>query len=311
MFIIRNKKIFFIISSILVLFSIASIFIWGLNPGIEFTGGSITEVRYTGEMPNIDVVRSNFSELSFGSVLVQPTGNDGFIVRTKDLTTDEHSVLLETLSFKEKYPLVEERYNLVGPSIGDELRTKAWIAIGAVLLGIILFIAFVFRKVSQSALSNVKTTVRSWHYGLIAIIALGHDILIPAGIFAFLGSMFIDAQIDVLFVTALLAILGYSVNDTIVVFDRVRENLRKNQELKLRKSFDETVGESLEQTYVRSINTSLTTLAVLLALYFLGGEATKNFALVLSIGVVAGTYSSLFLAAPLLSVVGRLKVKEK
>jgi len=150
----------------------------------------------------------------------------------------------------------------------------------------------VFRKVSQP--------VSSWKYGLVAIIALAHDIIIPAGIFAFLGSRFIEFQIDVLFVMALLAILGFSVNDTIVVFDRIRENLRMNREYRERREFDETVGDSLKQTYSRSLNTSITTLIVLVALYLIGGASTQQFALVLAIGVVAGTYSSIFLASPLL-----------
>ena len=182
----------------------------------------------------------------------------------------------------------ERRFNSVGPTIGAELRDKALWAIFFVLLAIVLYIAFAFRQVSRQ--------VSSWVYGLVAIVALLHDVFIPTGIYVALGHYFLDVQIDVLFITAILTVLGFSVHDTIVVFDRTRENLK----LRTWKEFDETVGHSVEQTFVRSINTSLTVLLVILALYFVGGETTKNFALVLAIGVTIGTYSSIFIASPLL-----------
>jgi len=159
---------------------------------------------------------------------------------------------------------------------------------GLVILGIVLFIAFAFRHVSMP--------ISSWVYGGVAVVALVHDVIIPTGVYVALGHYFIDVQIDVLFVTAILTILGFSVHDTIVVFDRTRENLK----LRTWKEFDETVGHSIEQTFTRSINTSFTVLLVVLALYFVGGETTKNFALTLAIGILAGTYSSIFLASPLL-----------
>ena len=146
--------------------------------------------------------------------------------------------------------------------------------------------------------------ISSWKYGVAAIIALIHDIIVPTGVFAFLGYI-LGVEIDILFVMALLAILGYSVNDTIVVFDRVRENLRLNREHGSEESFDLTVGKSLNQTYARSINTSLTTLFVVIALFFFGSEATQDFALVLAIGIIAGTYSSIFLATPLLVAINK------
>src|SRR3989344_9238967 len=182
----------------------------------------------------------------------------------------------------------ERRFNSIGPTIGSELRSKALWAMLTVILAIVLYIAFAFRHVSHP--------ISSWVYGLVAIVALVHDVLIPTGVYVALGHYFIDVQIDVLFVTAILTILGFSVHDTIVVFDRTRENLK----LHSWKEFDVTVGHSIEQTFVRSINTSLTVLLVILALYFFGGETTKNFALTLAIGVTIGTYSSIFLASPLL-----------
>jgi len=194
---------------------------------------------------------------------------------------------MELLSFGGAENLIQKRFNTIGPAIGEELKQKAYIAMGIVVLAIILFIAFAFRKVSEP--------VSSWKYGFVAILALMHDIIIPTGVFALLG-LFTGAEVDILFVTALLAILGFSVNDTIVVFDRIRENLMLNKERNKNENFAETVGHSLEQTFARSINTSLTTLLVLLTLLFVGGESTKYFALTLVIGVIAGTYSSIFLA---------------
>ncbi len=312
MFIIQHKKIFFILSATVVIFSVFSIFFWGLNPSIEFTGGAIIEIRYTaGAGIEAGDVKSALQREVFGTVLVQETDGDGFIIRTKDLNADERVQLLKVLSFENTKQFTEERYSLVGPSIGKELRAKAWIAILLVLTGIILFVAFAFRKVSQGNVESVRHGVSSWQYSFAALIALAHDIIIPTGIFAFLGSRFVDAQIDTLFVTALLAILGYSVHDTIVVFDRVRENVRKNQELKMQTSFAETVGQSLLQTMGRSINTSLTTFVVLTALFFIGTPATANFVLVLGIGIVVGTYSSIFLASPLLVALSEFRRKNK
>jgi preprotein translocase subunit SecF len=292
MFIINYRKIFYTISGLFVVASIFAVIFFGLNFGIDFTGGSLMEVDYTNARPNITEVENSISKLGFGEVVVQPTGEKGYIIRTKSLEDNEHLPVLNALKIDGKYDLIEKRFNTIGPVIGEELKKKAWLALVVVVLAIIIFIAFVFRKVSQP--------VSSWKYGLVAIIALAHDIIIPTGIFALLGSRFVEFQIDILFVMALLAILGFSVNDTIVVFDRIRENLRKNREYREREDFDVTVGSSLTQTYSRSLNTSLTTLVVLVALYIFGGSSTQQFALVLSIGVIAGTYSSIFLASPLL-----------
>jgi len=283
MFIIKNRKIFFIISAILVALAIASVSIFGLNLGIDFKGGSILEVSYPDIRPELAVVQEKVENAVLGQVTIQPTGENGFIVRAEGSSNEDRNALLSALSIDMENTPTEERFNAIGPTIGAELRSKAWIAIVTVVLAIILFIAFVFRHVSEQ--------VSSWKYGMIAIVALAHDIIIPTGIFAFLGY-----EIDSLFVIALLAILGLSVNDTIVVFDRVRENLKN----KISKDFGETVGKSLEQTFTRSINTSITTLFVLLTLYFIGPDSTQNFALALALGIFFGTYSSIFLASPLL-----------
>ena len=309
MLFVTKRKIFYALSIFLVLFSVCALFFWGLHFSIEFTGGALIEVSYPGPRPELGQIEAGLKTLPLGETLVQPTGTDGYIVRTKDLNQEERQGLLKVLSLNGKSPLEEKRYNLVGPSIGTELQRKAWVAIVLVMLAISLFLAYAFRKASGTVLTAMDTPIRSWHYGLITILTLVHDVIIPVGIFSFLGTRFVDAQIDVLFVVALLTILGYSVHDTIVVFDRVRENLRKNQELRLKKNFEDIVSESLSQTLVRSLNTSLTTFLATVALFFFGSIATKNFALMLGIGVVVGTYSSLCIAAPLIVTLDKLLKK--
>lgn len=302
MFVVTHRKIFFIISGIVVGLSLLSVAFFGLQFGIDFTGGAITEVNYPDGRPDMTALTEQLDVLPVGSYSLRPTGENGYILRTRDLSEEERISVLKTLSVGGTVQLVEERYNSIGPIIGVELRNKAFAAMVIVVLAIVLFIAFVFRKVSEP--------VSSLKYGLIAIVALLHDIIVPIGIFAVLGVL-VGAEVDVLFVMALLAILGYSVNDTIVVFDRVRENLRINREFNIKEDFELTVGKSLNQTYARSINTSLTTLFVLLALFFIGSPVTQNFALVLLTGVIAGTYSSIFLATPLLVTIQRLSEKRK
>ncbi len=307
MFVIKNKKIFFILSGILVTASIFIIAMFGLNFGIDFKGGSILEVAYIDvEHPSVEQLKVDLQELNLGNFTVQETvfsdtQDEGIILRTRDLSEEERATIVSIISQEKKYQIEEKRYNSIGPVIGKELKGKALWAILIVVLAIILFVAFAFRKVTEVANSDNK--VSSWKYGFAAIIALVHDVLIPTGIFALLGHYFITYQIDTVFVMAALAILGFSVNDTIVVFDRIRENLT----IAKKETFEETVGKSLRQTVTRSVNTSLTTLIVLLTLYFWGGEATKQFALILSIGVVVGTYSSIFLASPLLTLFQKKK----
>lgn len=292
MFIIKHKNFFFLLSIALVLSSLFSIAIFRpWNFGIEFTGGSLLEVGYPNGRPDASALREKLAPLSWVGTQVQETGVDGFLVRTKAITEPERQQLMSVISDNGAIKIEERRFNSVGPTIGSELRTKAGWAILCVILAIVLYIAFAFRGVSHP--------ISSWAYGLVAIVALVHDVVIPAGIYVALGHFHIDVQIDVLFVTAILTVLGFSVHDTIVVFDRTRENLK----LRTWKEFNVTVGHSIEQTFARSINTSMTVLLVILALYFVGGETTKNFALTLAIGVVAGTYSSIFVASPLLVAV--------
>lgn len=303
MFIINHKKIFIGISATLVILSILALLIFGLHVGIDFKGGALTEVAYKTERPTQAVLNKDLTALGFGSVLLQPTGDFGYIVKTRDLSDVEHQTLLQTLSENNAYPLTELSFNSIGPSVGAELTRKAILSIILISLAIICFIAFAFRKVSKP--------ISSWKYGIIAIITLLHDVAIPVGLFVVL-SHYYGAELDTLFVVAVLTILGLSVSDTIVIFDRIRENLRHQSAVgsQNKQSFNEIVGHSLEQSYVRSICTSLTVILVLLALFFFGPSTTKYFALMLTAGMFFGTYSSIFLASPLLVWVEERQKKE-
>ncbi|OGF52138.1 protein-export membrane protein SecF [Candidatus Giovannonibacteria bacterium RIFCSPLOWO2_12_FULL_43_11c] len=281
---VRIRKFSYIFSIILVATSVISLAFYGLKFGIDFTGGSLIEIQYSSR-PDINIVRQKMEALNLGQVVVQPAGDAGFSIRTRELSTDERQKI--TIELSKLGEIKDSSANTIGPTIGQELRSRSIWAMILVLVAIILYIAFAFRKVSLP--------VSSWFYGIFAVIALFHDVFIPLGVFSLLGH-FKGVEVDTLFVTAILTVLGFSVHDTIVVFDRIRENLT----LAKKETFEETVGKSLSQTLTRSINTSLTVLVVLTALFFLGAEATKYFALALIIGIVAGTYSSIFIASPLL-----------
>lgn len=298
MFVIRYKNIFFAISSIAIVASIVAIAVWGLRPGVDFTGGSVIAVEYAaGTAPESAAISTALAEVGFENALVRTAGDNQFNIRTRALAEGDSETMITTLSALGT-DMEVNRLSSVGPTVGEELRKKTIIAISLVVLMIILYVAFAFRHVSKP--------VSSWRYGLVAIVTLIHDIIIPAGVFAALGH-FAGLEADTLFVVGLLTILGLSVNDTIVVFDRIRENLRTNEENEIEESFDVTVGKSLEQTYVRSFNTSFTLILVLLVLFYMGGPTIHSFMLVLLVGTFAGTYSSLFIASPLLVVMGERK----
>lgn len=293
----KNLSYYFIPPLALAVAAAAALLVWGLRPGIDLAGGTLLQVSYT-ERPPVERVQAIIAPLEIGEVRVQPAGDHSFLVRTRALTEIERTNVSTVLGGLGDMRL--DQVSTIGPSIGAELLQKAWIAIALVVLCTVAFIAFAFRGVSKP--------IASWKYGVVAIITLLHDILLPAGLFAALG-FFVGAEVDSLFIVALLTILGISINDTIVIFDRIRENLRRNEEKGRREEFETTVETSIRQTISRSINTSVTVIIVLAALYFLGPEATKNFALTLIVGMVAGTYSSIFLASPLLVVWQRLQKK--
>lgn len=324
--IIQTRKIWFTISGILVVASIVLFFVWGLKLGIDFTGGSLLEVKYPGAVPTIDETKTALADLNLNSLSIQPAGDNGLILRFQQTEEEIHQQVVDRLNSLiptvagtteqanggisitgdtnaqikieggaveglqfDTTPVnqVEElRFEAVGPSIGKELRTGTYYALGIVTLAIIIYLAWAFRRVSKP--------IASWKYGLVAIITLLHDDIIVVGLFVILGHYF-NVEVNTAFVAALLTILGYSVNDTIVVFDRVRENLPKSD-----LDFEGTVNVSVNQSITRSINTALTTILVLLAILFFGGESIKFFALALVVGIFMGTYSSIFLAAPML-----------
>lgn len=271
--------------------------VFGLKPSIDFTGGTLIEVS-KGSLTQV-VLEATVEGLVNHDVSIRPT-DTSYIVRAQEITPDTVALIESTLLTIDSSAVIE-RVSTIGPSLGDELFQKALIAIVLVSLGIMVFVAIAFWKVSKP--------ISSWVYGFVTLGTLLHDVLIPAGVFALLGA-FLNVEVDALFVVALLTVLGYSVNDTIVVMDRIRENLRVNLELGKHEDFGRTVGKSLTQTYARSINTSLTTILVLLALFFFGGSQTEDFALALLLGVGAGAYSSIFFASPLLVMIEQMGKKK-
>ncbi|MDQ3077205.1 MAG: protein translocase subunit SecF [bacterium] len=298
MFVVHYRKIFFIISALLMAGSIAAILYFGLNFGIDFKGGTITQVSYPTGRPDQTQLKTTIDALNFGNTVLQPVGDQSYVLRTRELSETEKQQLLTALTLNTTLQTTVDKYDSIGPVIGEELRNKAYAAIVVVMLCIVLFITYVFRGVSEP--------LPSWKFGLATIISLVHDVIIPTGAFV-LYAHFRGGEIDVLFVSALLAILGYSVHDTIVVFDRVREHLRLNKEKKINEDFETTVGKSVSETFGRSINTSLTIFIVLVILYAIGSIATREFSFVLLAGVIVGTYSSIFVASPLLVTLEKLQ----
>lgn len=302
MFIIKYRKIFYAFSALLILGSIFSISYWGLNLGIDFKGGASLEVEYKGAVPTQDAVEAAVKTATDGKELaptVRKIGDVGYLIKTKVISDGDRAIIEESLSKIGEMNV--KQFSSIGPVLGAEAGRKSAMSILLVLLCIVLFVTFAFRHVSKP--------VASWKYGLITVFALLHDVLVPTGVFAILGH-FQGVEMDTLFVTALLVVLGFSVHDTIVVFDRVRENLKVSKDHNDKKEFDVIVGDSISQTFVRSINTSMSTLLALVVLYFVGGEATKMFSLALIIGITVGTYSSVFLGSPLLVTLQKLQEKK-
>ncbi len=282
--ILKYYKYLFAFSGIILIAGLFSLGFYGLHLGIDFKGGTITELEYTAA-PDMGHIRSVVEEQVKGAQL-QTAGDTGVLIKTGVMSPEEHLKLLAAL--KDKTGKFEEkRFELIGPVIGQELRSDALWQLVLVSLGIVLYIAYAFRKIQRP--------ITAWRFGWAAVIALIHDLLVVLGIFSLLGH-FKGIEIDSMFVTAMLTVLGFSVHDTIVVFDRIRENVKifAGQPLEF------VINHSITQTIVRSLNTSLTVLFVLLALLLFGGESIRYFVLALFIGVITGTYSSIFVASPLL-----------
>ena len=287
----KHYKKFFVLSGVLVLTSIIFLIVFGLKPGIDFTGGSLLHLEF--ENPVLAPELSGLlSDAGYGSVVAQPSGDREMIIKTRVLNSEDDRAEILSL-IKENFGNFEElRFDSVGPVIGQELKSKAiWQTI-VVVLGILLYVAYAFRKITES---KITKEVNSWRLSLAAVVALIHDVVIVMGVFALFGKLY-NVEVDVLFVTAILTTLGLSVNDTIVVFDRLRENMQKQQGY----NFSEIVDKSISETVVRSVNTSSTIIFVLMALAFFGGETTFYFVIALIVGITVGTYSSIFVASPIL-----------
>lgn len=287
--IVGKKTIWFTISGVLFAIAIVALFVWGLKYGIDFKGGTLMELSFSQDNVNADKVKDALGNLDFlTSLSVQNVSGNSVLIRTIPLDKDQEQKIQTTLN--EKIGESKEiRLEIVGPTVGKDLTQKAIIAVILASCAIIIYIAWAFRTVPKPA--------SSWRFGICAILALIHDIIITIGAYAVFGHFF-GYEVDSLFVTALLTTMGFSVHDTIVVFDRIRENLRRYPS----KDFDANVNDSVVQTLARSLNTSLTLIIVLLALLTMGGGSIKHFVATLLVGVTIGTYSSIFNASLILVV---------
>jgi preprotein translocase subunit SecF len=293
--IVKNRKIWYGLSSVMIVGSIVAMFAFGFNFGIDFTGGSIMEIQTPAGLSTADVSAA-FASAGYEHAVVQPSGNQEMIIRLESLDETAHQAVLTALKTKDA-GLQELKFDSFGPAIGSELRKKTITGIVVVLILVCLYIAFAFRKVSEP--------IASWKYGILTILAGLHDVIVPMGLFAVLGH-YLGWQVDTAFVAAALTILGYSINDTIVVFDRTRENLTRQVG---NETFEETVDKSIKQTITRSMYTTLTTMLALAGIFIFGGDTTRPFSLALLVGIGIGAYSSVFIASPLLVTWEWLKKK--
>jgi len=307
--IIQKRNIWLGISGALFAVFLTALLVWGLKFGIDFTGGSLLEVKYMSERPTVSQTETTLADLKLSSLIIQPVGEQGMLLRFQETSEETHQAVISKLTDSvpsaplansgqdssgqarvenQDNSIEELRFESVGPSIGAELKVKSLWAMFFALIAMLGYITYAFKKVSKP--------IASWKYGLAALVAMFHDSIITIGIFAVLGK-FYGVEINIAFVAAVLTVIGYSVHDSIVVFDRVRENLPKSD-----LDFAGTVNTSLNQTLLRSLSTSLTSLLVLVSIIIFGGETIRTFALALAIGIFAGTYSSIFVASPILVV---------
>ena len=285
--IIQKRKIWFLISGVFLIVGIVSLFLGGLRLGLDFRGGSFLEVE---GIDSRDIIKKSFSNLKIDDVSIDKVGDNKIKVQSEALDEEDHKILLEELKKESGNQEIKElRFETVGPTISKDITRKAYISIILASLVIVLYVAWSFRKISKP--------VASWKYGVCAIFAVLHDVLFVLGAFSVLGMIF-HIEVDSLFVTALMTIISFSVHDTIVIFDRVRENLKTSE----RDNFEEIVNDSVSEMIARSVNTSLVIIFVIASLFLLGGETIKYFVLAILLGMIVGTYSSLFIASPLLVV---------
>ncbi len=286
--IIAKRKYAYIFSGALTVLSIVFLSIWGLRLGIDFKGGVLMEMKFSAEK-NVQKqqLEESLADLNLSSLQVQAGEDSSYVIRYAEANEGSNDKVLEKMKTLDD-TAQQTRVDFIGGSVSGQMKKNAIIALVLAVIGIALYIAWAFRKVSYP--------VSSWQYGIGAVIALGHDILITLGAFSVLGR-FWNIEVGVPFVAALLTILGYSVNDTIVVYDRTRENLIKSSRSE---DFESIVNRSLNETLARSINTSLTVIIMLIAIIAFGGESIRDFSIALLIGIGFGTYSSIYVATALL-----------
>jgi preprotein translocase subunit SecF len=296
--IISKTKYAYIFSITLTVLSVISLSLWGLKTGIDFSGGTEMEIGFVDSVPANQEIVAVLEPLNLSSLTVQRKGTTSLLMSYASVEDSVNQNVWKSIT--EKYPEATQlKADYRDSSVSSELKNKSLWALFWAAIGIMSFIAWAFRKVSRP--------IESWKYGVGAVIALIHDVLVTVGVFSILGH-FQGVEVGVPFIAALLTILGFSVHDTIVVYDRTRENLLKGSS---KEPFPEVVNRSLNETLVRSINTSLTVIITLLSLYIFGGESIKNFALALLIGVGFGTYSSIFIASALLVTSYEMQLKKK
>ncbi len=289
--IIAKRNIFFALSGVMVMLSMLALVVFGLKPSIDFTGGSQMTLSFTGERPSLSDMQATVSKVpDLGPILVQPSGEQGYSFKLRFISETEHQQLLNAVKNayeKNNTTVTEDRLETIGPAVSETLKKRSWMATIAVAVTVILYVAYSFRGVSKP--------VQSWKFGVSTVISLVHNVGITIGIFAVIGRYY-DVQVDIPFVVALLTILGYSVNDNIVVLDRIRENLMRRRI----SDFATLANTALNETLWRSLNTSITILLVFVALLVFGDASIFTFSLALILGIIISAYSSVFLAAPLL-----------
>ncbi len=287
---LKPAKFFLGLSTALVITSMVLFVVPGPKLSIDFTGGTLMEVRVPEETTKEQIeaaIDSNEYAESLGNVAITTTKDSTVLMRMRDISNEEHLALLQHLR-DELGQIQEMQFTTIGPTVGASLKQRSFWALTLAAIAIVLYIAFVFRKVPRK--------LSPWRFGIIAVITLLHDVFITVGVFVLISHT-TTFEFDTLFITALLTILGYSVNDTIVIFDRIRDNLAEQGR---KEDFATVADRSLKDSVTRSINTSVSTLIMLCSLFVLGSESIRWFVLTLIVGAIIGTYSSLFLATPLL-----------
>ena len=286
--IVGKRYLYFLISLIVIIPGIVALSLWGLPLAIDFTGGSLLEVNFSDSLlrPQPAEVIEVYNDQGFSESIVQTSGDDGMIIRSKHMDDQTKGSIVDSLQEQYDPDMIVLRFDSVGPSVGREVASRAAGAVGLAAIAIMLYITYAFRGVPHA-----------FRYGISAILAMLHDVTIVIGIEAILGKVF-GWEVDALFLTALLTIIGFSVHDSIVVFDRIRENAAIYKRL----PYETLINHSIVQTLDRSINTQLTVMFALLALALFGGVTIRHFVIILLIGVFSGTYSSIFNAAPILVV---------